>query len=108
MQDNSLKSVLEKHKALFQPGLGTLKGHKMKIAVDPEATPRFHKARPIPCASKQKVEEELERLVAEGVLEVIEFADRAAPIRPVLKSDQTSIRICGDFKQTVNPVSKMD
>ena len=103
-----MKSVLEKHKALFQLGLGTLKGHKVKIAVDPEATPRFHKARPIPYAFKQKVEEELERLVEEGALEAVEFADWAAPIVPVLKSDQTSIRICGDFEQTVNPVSKLD
>ena len=108
VQGNALRSVVEKHKALFQPGLGTLKGHKVKIAVDPEATPRFHKARPIPYAFKQKVEEELERLVEEGALEAVEFADWAAPIVPVLKSDQTSIRICGDFKQTVNPVSKLD
>ena len=39
MQGSSLKSVLEKHKALFQPGLGTLKGGKAKITVDPEAMP---------------------------------------------------------------------
>ena len=32
----------------------------------------------------------------------------AALIVPVLKSDKTSVRICGDFLVTVNPVSKLD
>ena len=33
---------------------------------------------------------------------------RAAPIVPVLKSDKKSLRICGDFKMTVNSASKLD
>ena len=30
------------------------------------------------------------------------------PIVPVMKKDGTSLRICGDFKLTVNQVSKLD
>lgn len=45
----------------------------------------------------EKVEEELDRLVAEGTLEPIETADWAAPIVPVIKSDKKSIRIYWDF-----------
>ena len=78
----------------------------MKIVTDPEARSRFCKARLVPYALRDKVDAELSRLVEEGTLEPVKFADLAAPIVVVLKSDNTSIRICGDFKQAVNAVSK--
>ena len=86
---SSLKTVLDHHKAVFQEGLGELKGYKAKITLDPQATPRFCKARPVPYALKAKVEEELDQLTAEGIIERRDFADWAAPIVPVLKGDQT-------------------
>ena len=54
---------------------------------------------------RELVEKELDRLVTEGILEPVQFADWAAP---VLKDDGKSIRICGDFKMTVNQASKLD
>ena len=42
------------------------------------------------------------------ILEPVQFADWAAPIVPVVKSDGKSFRICGDFKLTVNQASKLD
>lgn len=59
-------------------------------------------------AMKNKVEAELNRLEREGIIEPIQFADWVAPIAPVLKSDKTSIRICNDFKLTVNQASILD
>ena len=41
-------------------------------------------------------------------MEPVEFSSWAAPIVPVLKSDKSSVRICGDFQVTVNPVVKLD
>ena len=75
---------------------------------DPEATPRFRKGRSVPYVLRDKVDAELGRLVNKGTLEPVQFLDWAAPIVVVLKSDKSSIRICGNFKQTVNPVSKLD
>ncbi|XP_042143775.1 uncharacterized protein K02A2.6-like [Ixodes scapularis] len=50
---------------------------------------------------RDKVSNELDRLVKNGVISAVPHADWATPIVPVLKKDGT-IRICGDFKLTVN------
>ena len=62
----------------------------------------------MPYAMRQMVEDELARLVEEGTLEPAQFSSWAAPIVPVLKVDKSSVRICGDFRQTINAVSKLD
>ena len=107
-QRETLEVVLAQHKDVFQESLGTLNGYSAKIHVDASAKPKFFKARTIPYAYKLKVEEELDRLVKLGIIEPVQFAEWAAPIVAVLKSDKKSIRICGDFKLTVNSVSKVD
>ena len=102
-----LHNLLQKHQQLFRDELGTLQGVEAVIHVPPHAQPRFYKARPIPYAMKDKVEDELQRLQAAGVISPVEFSDWAAPIVPVVKSDG-NIRICGDYSVTVNAVSKLD
>ena len=103
-----LQTFLDKYDSVFQEGLGTLKDFKARIYVDPEAKPRYCKARSVPYAMRQMVEDKLARLVEEGTLEPVQFASWAAPILPVLKADKSSVCICGDFRQTINPVLKLD
>ena len=57
---------------------------------------------------KSKVEEELEWLEKEGIIEPVQYAEWVAPIVPVLKADGKSLRICGDFKVTVNKADQLD
>ena len=83
-------------------------GRKAKIEVDPSAQPRYCKARTLPYAMRPRVEEELERLVTEGILEPVAHSEWATPIVAALKSDKKTIRLCGDFRMTVNPVAKLD
>jgi hypothetical protein len=51
------------------------------------ATPRFHKPRPIPFARKPKVEAELDRLEAAGIVKRVTHSEWASPIvTPVKKN----------------------
>ena len=93
-----IQNLLEKYDEVFEGKLGTFKGRPTKIVVDSDATPRFCKACTLPYAMRAKVEEEIEQLVSEGILEPVEYADWAAPVVAVLKSDQKSVRLCGDFR----------
>ena len=47
-------------------------------------------------------------IVSQGIIEPVKFADWAALIVPVMKSDKESVRICGDYKLTVNAASKLE
>ena len=64
-------------------------------------------ARPVPYALRVKVERELDCLQADGVIEPIQFCDWATPIVPVVKKDR-SVRICGNYKFTINQAAKTD
>lgn len=64
-------SLLDRYGDMFEAGLGTSKGRKARIEVEPNAKPHYCKARTVPFALRQKVKEELERLVVEGTLEPI-------------------------------------
>ena len=75
--------------------------------INPQAKPHFCKARPVPFALKHKVEAELDRLLKEGIVEAVKSAGWAAPIVAVVKSDG-SVRICGDYRMTVNQASRLD
>ncbi|XP_043916150.1 LOW QUALITY PROTEIN: uncharacterized protein K02A2.6-like [Protopterus annectens] len=103
----TLQDVLENNEEVFKEELGTWRGPPAKIHVKENATPRFYKSRPVPYAMKKKVETELERLTKQGIIEPVKFSEWAAPIVPVLKPDDT-VRICGDYKLTVNQVSKLE
>ena len=61
----SLDSILLAHEAVFKPELGTLRGMEAKPHVETEAQPLFFRARTVPFALRQKVEQELERLEQE-------------------------------------------
>jgi hypothetical protein len=99
----ALEKVLNEFADVFSDELGSIRHFQAKVSVAKDARPRFHKARPVPFALKGKVEAELDRLEAEGVIEKIRRSDWAAPIVTVPKKDG-GVRICGDYKVTINPV----
>ena len=103
----TLQQVLEEHSAVFKEGLGELRGVEAKIHLDKGVQPLFHKARPVPFAFRKMFEEELERLQTLGIIKPIQFSEWAAPVVPVMKRDGR-VRLCGDYKVTVNQAAKLD
>lgn len=95
------------HKDLFAPGVGTLKHIKGTVTVDPEAKPIIMKARNVPYSLRMKVEQELEKLQVDGILEPVAQSKWATLIVPAIKKNG-SVRLCGDYKVTVNPVMRVD
>ena len=65
------------------------------------------KSRSVPYSLREAIEPDLKWLQQLGLIEKVNHSDWAAPIAPVPKEDQ-SVRICGDFKLTVNPVLQVD
>ena len=61
----------------------------------------------MPYCLKEKVEKELDHLVDMNIITPVSFSDWAAPIVPVIKQDGT-IRLCGDYKVTVNQAAKTE
>ena len=53
------------------------------------------------------MEREINPLKKEGVITLVQLSEWAAPVVPVVKNDGF-IRICGDYKITVNRVEKVD
>ena len=97
-----LEKLIDDYSEVFKDEIGTFKSTKAKLTLKEGSQPKFCKARPVPYAMKPKVEVELKRLEKEGILHKVKFSDWATPIVPVAKSNGT-VRICGDYKITVNP-----
>ena len=72
-----------------------------------DAEPKCLRARAVPYAFKGKIETELDRLIKNDVYLQVLHSKWAAPIVPVVKEDG-SVRICGDYKLTINKVANVD
>ena len=95
--------LLQQYESVFSEGVGTLIGHKADLKVEEGCQPSFHKPRQVPYALRPKVEAELTRLEKDGILSKVENSEWATPIVPVVKRNG-SVRVCGDFKVSVNSV----
>ena len=100
--------LLEKYSNVFDPdGNSPIKRVVAKIHVPENTKPLYFRARPLPYALKNKVDVEIDRLLAEKIIEPVEISEWAAPVVSILKKDET-IRLCGDYKVTVNKVVSVD
>ena len=95
---DGLDGILTNHTSVFKDELGHINGVRAKIYIKPGASPKFCRARTVPFALRDKVEQEFSRLQEHVIIEPVRFADSAAPVVPVMKNDG-KIRICGDYSR---------
>lgn len=103
----SLDYLLDKYGDIFVDELGTIKSFSAKLHVNPQEKPKFYKVRTVPYALQSAIDDELDRLEREGILEKVTHSEWATPIVAVPKPDG-SVRLCGDFKVTVNQSLSVD
>ena len=105
--DKKLQKLLEDHNNVFKSAAGCLRDVKVTLYGKPDTTPKVYSARQPPCALREAIEEELSRLQRVGIVGPVDRSDWATPIVPVRKRDGT-VRICADYKITVNKVCNGD
>ena len=106
--NKQVQRLLNKYKSVSDKSLGTLRGVKAQLILEDGAQPKFCRARNVPYAVKPYFEKELERLQEEGIISPIEYSPWASGVVPVAKRDTKDVRLCGDYKVTINPVIRED
>ncbi|CAG2213598.1 unnamed protein product [Mytilus edulis] len=101
------KELFAQHASVFSDNIGCVSGIKGNLIMKDNVKPVFMKARPIPYALRPKVEQELDRLEEEGIITKVPTSEWATPIVPVVKKSG-GVRICGDFKVTINQQLQVD
>ena len=92
---------------VFDGKVGTIQGCEARLLLREGAQPQFHRTRSVPSAMREAVGSELDRLESEGIIERVSTSQWATPLVVVPKRDG-SLRLCGDYRLTVNNAIEVD
>ncbi|XP_055536158.1 uncharacterized protein K02A2.6-like [Wyeomyia smithii] len=96
-----LATLLKKFESLFTSTLGRYQYETVKLELLDGAEPTFRKPRQVPYKFQQQVALELNKMEELGIITRVDSSRWGTPLVPVVKSDG-SIRLCGDYKVTLN------
>lgn len=99
--NNKIQHLLDEFSDLWKDELGRFNKFEVELHLKENSVPIFFKSRPLPFALKDKIGEEIDRLIELGILIPITHSEYATPIVPVLK-DNGKVKIAGDYKCTLN------
>ncbi len=102
-----LNKLLLRYEEVFSDTLGNIFKYKASLHLKVDAISRVFNPRPVPYALREQVGKKLDHLEKLGVLERTPCSEWAAPIVVVPKKDGR-LRICGDYKVTINPSLDVD
>ena len=105
--EGELNQLLDQHQAFFDGKVGTIQGCEARLLLREGAQPQFHRAQSVPFAMREAVVSELDRLESEGIIERVSISQWAIPLVVVPKRNG-SLRLCGDYRLTVNNVIEVD
>ena len=105
--DPRLGEIINKYPSVFSGRPGEIVGFTADIPIDEDVTPIFKKAYSVPFPLQGKVRQQLRNDIDKGLYKRVDSSDWASPQVTVLKQDG-SLRMCGDYKVTVNQVMKKD
>ena len=102
-----MQCLLRNFEDVFEDTQGLIQNFKADIRIKEDAKPLYFKPRPVPYSLKDQVSADLDKLESRGVISKIDHSEWAAPLVVVQKRDKT-LRLCGDYKVTVNQVVQSD
>ncbi|CAH2086484.1 unnamed protein product [Euphydryas editha] len=104
-----IKRLVDKYRDIFSGVPGEIKGTVGTLKLKENVTPICCKPRRVPYALENLVKGELDKLCNEGKMCKVDEQDEvtwATPIVSIIKGPK-NIRICGDYKVTINPYLEM-
>ena len=76
LRETSLEDIYRDFPEVFDRSLGCYTGPPVSLQLDPAVAPIRMKARRVPFALKERIDAELDKLVAQGILEPVSHATR--------------------------------
>ena len=101
-----LEDILKENEEIFRDELGTMKEREATLVLKPGATPQYRPARPVPYNLLDTVEQELnqwEKMDIIKKVKVDETTPKYATPLVVVPKPNGKVRLCGDFKVSLNP-----
>lgn len=102
-----LEDCKKKYSNVFDVAFGEVKNVSVELVLKENVKPIFCKPHNVPFALRPAVERELDSLVENGVIYPVTQSEWATPVVVVPKADN-SVRICGNFKITLNQCLRTD
>lgn len=96
-----VKDLLHKYADVFEEKIGKIPDVICTLPLREGAKPVFLKARPVPYALLDAVNNEIDKLVASGIWEKADFSDWGSPL-VIREKPRGGVRICADYKVAVN------